>query len=146
MLQLNCTKSFEVLHIEDNPGDADLLRASLRMSPFESNLTWARNGVDALEMLHDNATRRPFPDIILLDWNLPKLSGAEVLKKIKHSADLRRIPVIILTSSSSPEDVSLAYDLGANCYLSKSVDLVETKRVLTLLETFWFTCVRYAPS
>lgn len=145
MLRLNHTTPVEVLYIEDNPGDVDLVKATLRKSAIRTNLTWARDGVDGLTLLREKHLCPPLPDLILLDWNLPKKCGADVLREIKQSVSSRRIPVIVLTSSSSPEDVALAYDLGANCYLSKSVDLVETRRVLQILENFWFTCVRYAP-
>lgn len=136
------SRPIEILHIEDNPGDVDLVKATFRASDKPINLTWARNGVEGLSLLEQSQSR--LPNIVLLDWNLPRKSGAEVLRELKISPRFRRIPVVVLTSSASPEDIALAYDLGANCYLCKSIDLIETKRVLQALENFWFTSVQYA--
>lgn len=140
MSRVKHVRPLEIMHIEDNMGDLELVKAAFRKSTVRVNLTWARDGAEGVSLLE---SRGNLTDLVLLDWNLPKKSGADVLRKIKLSKSLRRIPVVILTSSASPEDISTAYDLGASCYLRKSVSLAETRRVLKSLESFWFGCVRY---
>ena len=138
----------EILLVEDNPGDVDLTRAAMRKCKVHINLTAAKNGVEALAILrcegeYAAAVR---PDLIMLDLNLPKLHGHEVLGQIKNDPTLRRIPVVVVTSSKAKEDVAKSYDLHANCYVTKPVDLDQFKTVVGSIEDFWFTVVRLPPA
>ena len=134
----------ELLIIENNPGDVDLIRAALRRCKSAVNATVARNGVQALAMLRRQReyAQAPRPDMILLDLNLPMKSGTEVLAEIKQDPELRRIPVAILTSSQAEEDVLQAYDLHANCFLTKPMDLAQFRRVVQCIDDFWFSAAR----
>lgn len=138
----------EFLLAEDNPGDVRLTREALRESNIESNLYVAKDGVEAMDFLlrrgeHANA---PTPDIMLLDLNLPKMDGRQVLEAIKSNPDLRRIPVAVMTSSEAEQDVLRAYDLHANCYVCKPVDLDQFVQVIQSLEKFWLTVVKLPSS
>ena len=133
----------EILLVEDNPGDVRLTKEALKEGKVYSNLHWAKDGVEALRFLkregkHDKAPR---PDIILLDLNLPKKDGREVLAVIKSDPDLRRIPVVVLTTSKEEEDVLRAYNLAANCYVAKPVEFDEFMKVIQMIEDFWLTIV-----
>lgn len=134
----------EILLVEDNPGDVRLTLEALRECKMRNTLRVTRDGVEALAFLHqeDGYANAPRPDLILLDLNLPKKDGREVLAEIKASEDLRRIPVVILTTSSAEEDVLRTYDLHANCYITKPVDLDQFIKVVQLIEEFWLTIVR----
>ena len=139
--------SIEILLVEDNPGDVDLTRAALRKCKVFCNLTVAKNGVEALAILrrkgeHVDAVR---PDLIMLDLNLPKLHGHEVLSQIKEDLTLKRIPVVVVTSSKAEEDVAKSYDLHANCYVTKPVDLDQFRTVVSAVEDFWFSVVKLPP-
>ena len=133
----------EILLVEDNPADVRLTQEALKEGKVFSNLHWAKDGVEALEFLrkqgpHANAPR---PDIILLDLNLPKKDGREVLSVIKSDDQLKRIPVVILTTSKAEEDVLKTYNLHANCYVTKPVDLEQFIRVVKTIDQFWLTVV-----
>ncbi|MBI2319583.1 MAG: response regulator [Betaproteobacteria bacterium] len=133
----------EILLVEDNPGDVRLTKEALKEGKVYSNLHWAKDGVEALDFLrrkgnHRDATR---PDIILLDLNLPKVDGREVLAEIKQDEDLMRIPVVILTTSKAEEDVLRSYELHANCYVTKPVDLEKFIAVVRSIDAFWLTVV-----
>lgn len=137
-------KPIEILLVEDNPGDVRLTREALKESKVLNNLHTAIDGVDALEFLqrkgeYVNAVR---PDIILLDLNLPRKDGRELLADIKTDPDLRRIPVVILTTSKAEDDITQTYDLHANCYITKPVDLDQFIKVVKSVEDFWFTIVK----
>jgi two-component system, chemotaxis family, response regulator Rcp1 len=137
----------EILLVEDNPGDVRLTKEALREGKVYNNLHWAKDGVEALEFLrregrHANAPR---PDIILLDLNLPKKDGREVLSVIKSDAQLMQIPVVVLTTSKAEEDVLRSYSLHANCYITKPVDLEKFILVVKSIDRFWLTVVTLPP-
>ena len=143
---MNDTKDYrtlEILLVEDNPGDVDLTKAALRRGKLTNRLTVATDGEEALTLLRENERAGASqPDLILLDLNLPKVSGADVLAEIKRDPALRRIPVVIMTSSKAEEDVLRTYDLHANCYVTKPVDLDQFRNVVTSIADFWFAMVR----
>jgi CheY-like chemotaxis protein len=134
----------EILMVEDNAGDVVLVREALREGPPHVNLSIAVNGEEALARLrrHGPFANAPRPDLILLDLNLPRLGGREVLAAIKSDTDLRRIPVVILTSSEAEQDIAGSYDLHANCYVTKPANLDELIRVVRLVQEFWLTVVK----
>jgi chemotaxis family two-component system response regulator Rcp1 len=133
----------EILLVEDNPGDVRLTREALKEGKVYNNLHWARDGVEALEFLRKQGKFAdvPRPNIILLDLNLPKKDGREVLSEIKQDEDLKRIPVVILTTSKAEEDVLRSYNLHANCYVTKPVDLEKFIVVVKSIDMFWLTVV-----
>ena len=136
--------AIEVLLVEDSPGDVRLTREALKDAKVHISLHVATDGIEAMAYLertgsHANAPR---PDLILLDLNLPKKDGREVLKEIKESPSLRIIPVVILTTSSSDADVLQSYHLHANCYISKPVDLDGFLKVVQSIDNFWLTVVK----
>jgi len=137
----------EILLVEDNPGDVGLTRETLKDSKLLNHMSVAENGVEALAFLrregkYVNATR---PDLILLDLNLPKKDGREVLAEIKSDEQLRRIPVVVLTTSSTEQDILRTYDLHANCYITKPVDLDQFIAVVKAIGEFWFAIVKLPP-
>lgn len=134
----------EILLVEDNPGDVRLTQEVLREGRIHNVLNVVNDGVEALEFLHRRgayADMRP-QDLILLDLNLPKMNGREVLAEIKQHPELRKIPVIVLTTSSAETDVLSAYELHANCYITKPVDLDQFVNVVRSIEDFWLAIVR----
>jgi two-component system, chemotaxis family, response regulator Rcp1 len=133
----------EILLVEDNPGDVRLTREALKEGKVYNNLHWAKDGVEALEFLRRQGRfgAAPRPNIILLDLNLPKKDGREVLSEIKQDEDLKRIPVVILTTSKAEEDVLRSYNLHANCYVTKPVDLEKFIVVVKSIDMFWLTVV-----
>ncbi len=137
-------QTVEILLVEDNPADALLMEEALRDSPVPNVLRVVQNGEEALDCLHGRGSfagwRRP--DLILLDLNLPKKDGREVLSEIKNDTNLRSIPVVVVTTSRSEEDVNRSYDLHANCYVTKPVRLSEFFSLVKKIEEFWFTVVR----
>lgn len=140
-------RAVEILLVEDNEGDVELTREALRESKIQNRLSVVGNGEDALAYLHregryGDATE---PDVILLDLNLPRLSGQEVLAEIKGDDRLKRIPVVILTTSRADEDIVRSYNLHANCYITKPVDFDQFTKVVQTIEDFWFTIVRLPP-
>ena len=137
-------RAIHILLVEDNPGDARLVLEALRETRTRNRLSHVINGVQAIDFLrrageHAEASR---PDLILLDLNLPCKDGREVLAEIKADAILRRIPVIILTTSQAEDDILRAYDLNANCYVAKPVDLDQFSRVIRCLDEFWLTVAK----
>ena len=133
----------EILLVEDNPADVRLTQEALKEGKVYNNLHWAKDGVEALEFLHRQGryADAPRPDIILLDLNLPKKDGREVLSEIKRDEELKRIPVVILTTSKAEEDVLKSYNLHANCYVTKPVDLDQFIVVVKSIDMFWLTVV-----
>jgi len=133
----------EILLVEDNPGDYRLTKEALHEGKVYNNLHWAKDGVEAIEFLKRRGKYKdaPRPDIILLDLNLPKKDGREVLSEIKSDEELRAIPVVVLTTSKAEEDVLRSYDLHANCYVTKPVDLEQFIRVVQSIDNFWLTVV-----
>jgi chemotaxis family two-component system response regulator Rcp1 len=142
-MQITRGRVVELLLVEDNPGDVRLTQEALKDSRISVNLTVARDGQEALDMLarKDEHSGVPRPDLILLDLNLPKKSGREVLEEIKADEDLKRIPVIVMTTSKAEQDIYKAYNLNANCYVTKPVDLDAFMYVVKSIEDFWFTVV-----
>jgi two-component system, chemotaxis family, response regulator Rcp1 len=137
-------QGIEILLVEDNPGDVRLTREALKDGKIINNLHVAQDGVEALAFLrregkYHNAVR---PELILLDLNLPKKDGREVLAEIKADMALKRIPVVILTSSAAEQDIVKSYNLHANCYVTKPVDLDQFINVVKCIEHFWLTVVK----
>ena len=137
-------RSIEILLVEDNAADVRLTIEALREGKVRNNLTVARDGEEALDVLlrrgrFEQAAR---PDLILLDLNLPRKDGREVLAIIKADADLKRIPVVVLTTSSAEVDILKSYELHANCYITKPVDLAQFLLVVKQIDDFWLTVVR----
>lgn len=137
------SRKVEVLLVEDNPGDVRLTQEALKDGRVMVNLTVAADGVEAMEILKRRGTHEssPRPDLILLDLNLPRKNGREVLEEIKADDELRRIPVIVMTTSKAEQDIYKAYNLNANCYITKPVDLDEFLNVVRSIEDFWLTIV-----
>jgi chemotaxis family two-component system response regulator Rcp1 len=137
----------EILLVEDNPGDHRLTQEALKEGKVYNNLSWVKDGTEALDFLHRRGkhVRAPRPDIILLDLNLPKKDGRAVLAEIKADHELRTIPVVVLTTSKAEEDVLKSYDLHANCYVTKPVDLDKFITVVQSIDRFWLTIVTLPP-
>ncbi len=125
-----------ILIVEDNPGDVRLIKEALKTSPIDPTLYFARDGVEATHFL-ETRKRDGFPHLIILDLNLPKKSGFEVLAYVKRDEMLKRIPVIVLSSSQNPEDIAKAYDLHTNCYLTKPANFEAFIDVVKAFEYFW---------
>ena len=147
MSATTCGKPVEILLVEDNPGDADLARESLENSKISNTLSVVGDGEEAMAFLRRTGkhTGAPRPDLILLDLNLPKKDGREVLEEIKTDNDLKQIPVVILTTSEAEEDIIKSYHLHANCYITKPIDLHQFIRVVKAIEDFWLTIVKLPP-
>lgn len=133
------TGNIEVLLVEDNPADVRLIREGMTVLPSDFKLSIARDGEEALDFLYRRGIHEfaPRPALILLDLNLPRKDGFEVLEEIKKDSSLKRIPVMVLTSSSSMRDVNNAYDLGANSYLKKAGALDEIYDLMRSIEHYW---------
>ena len=138
------TQPVNILLVEDNPGDVRLTKEALKESNMLNALHVVVDGVEALAFLHREGdyADAPRPDLILLDLNMPRKDGREVLAEIKADEDLARIPVVILTTSQAEEDVVRSYDLHANCYITKPVDLEQFIKVVTTIEGFWLSMVK----
>ena len=137
----------DILLVEDNPGDARLALEALKDSKILNHVHVAEDGVEAMDFLHHQGkyAKSPRPDLVLLDLNLPKKDGREVLSEIKSDEALKRIPVVILTTSKAEEDIVKSYDLHANCYITKPIDLAQFMNVVKSIEDFWLTVVRLPP-
>jgi len=137
----------QVLLVEDNPGDAQLTRIALENSKISIHLNVVEDGVEAMAFLRkqEKYVKVAHPDIILLDLNLPRKDGREVLAEIKADENLKRIPVVILTTSQAEEDILKAYNLFANCYISKPVDFDQFVKIVESIENFWFAIVKLPP-
>ncbi|MCP4252890.1 MAG: response regulator [Candidatus Scalindua sp.] len=133
----------EILLVDDNPGDVRLAKEGLKESKVINNLHVVDDGVEAMAFLRKegNYADAVTPDLILLDLNLPKKDGREVLAEIKGDKDLKRIPIVVLTTSQAEEDVMETYDLHANCYVTKPVDLDQFVNIVKSLNNFWFEMV-----
>jgi CheY-like chemotaxis protein len=143
MVSAQYGRPVEILLVEDNPGDVRLTREALREGQITNRLSVAPDGVEALAFLRraGRYADAPRPDVILLDLNLPRMDGRELLAAIKADSQLRRIPVVILTTSSDERDVLRAYELHANCYITKPVDFEQFIGVVQAIESFWLTIV-----
>lgn len=137
-------QTIEVLLVEDNAGDIRLTKEALKESSLLIHLNVARDGEEAMAFLRREGVYAgmPTPDLILLDLNLPRKDGREVLQEIKADADLKRIPVVVLTTSEADSDILTTYGLHANCYITKPVDMDQFIKIVKLLEEFWFTIVK----
>ncbi len=137
----------EILLVEDNPGDVRLTREALKTCKINNSLSVVGDGEEAMSFLRREGrfARSPRPDLILLDLNLPRKSGREVLAELKGDPGLRRIPVVVMTVSRDEEDVLRAYDLHANCYITKPIDFDQFIRITRSIEDFWFSIVKLPP-
>jgi CheY-like chemotaxis protein len=137
-------KAVEILLVEDNPGDADLARDALESSRVLNKLHVVADGVEAMEFLRGRGkfTNVRRPDLILLDLNLPRKDGREVLAEIKSDDGLKSIPVVILTTSKAEEDILMTYNLHGNCFITKPIDLEQFLKVVRSIEDFWLTIVK----
>jgi CheY-like chemotaxis protein len=137
----------EILLVEDNPGDVRLTIEALKEGKVANRINVAEDGIEAMAFLHQEGkyTNAPKPDLILLDLNLPKKNGREVLAEIKMDSNLRSIPVVVLTSSEAEKDIVATYNLHANCYITKPVDFDQFINVVRSIEDFWFKLVRLPP-
>ncbi len=134
----------EILLVEDSPSDADLTEEALSDGKVLNHLHWVEDGVEALAFLRRQGkyADAPRPDLILLDLNLPKKDGRDVLAQIKADPRLKLIPVIVLTTSAAERDILKTYELNANCYVTKPIDLEQFISVVKLIETFWLAVVK----
>lgn len=140
-------KPIEILLVEDNPGDARLAVEALKDSKLRNTLNVVVDGLEATDYLFKRGkyAKANQPDLILLDLNLPKKSGLEVLAEVKSHPDLRRIPIVILTISKAEEDILRSYDQHANCYITKPLDMEQFNKVVQSIEDFWLTIVKLPP-
>ncbi len=141
-------KPIEILLVEDNEADVRLTREGLKESKVHSRLSVVEDGVEAMAFIHREGkyADAPRPDLILLDLNLPKKNGIEVLAEIKEHPDFKRIPVVIMTISKDEEDIFKSYNLHANCYITKPVDLKQFMQIVKQIDDFWFTIVKLPPN
>ena len=140
-------EAVEILLVEDDPGDVRLTQEALKDSKMRNNLHIVEDGIEALAFLRNEGDYAdvPKPDIILLDLNLPRKDGREVLQEIKDDEKLKRIPVVILTTSENDEDILTSYNLHANCYITKPVDMNQFVQIVKTIEGFWFSIVKLPP-
>ena len=132
------SRPVEILLVEDNPGDVNLTRIALADREINVNLSVVVDGVEAMDFLNRQGSHSQavYPDLILLDWHLPRKDGREVLVEIKANERLQRIPVVVLTTSQAEEDILKAYDLQANCYVTKPLDFNQFVQILQSIEDF----------
>jgi two-component system, chemotaxis family, response regulator Rcp1 len=140
-------RPIDILLVEDNPGDVRLTREALKDAKVLNEIHVARDGVEAMQFVHREGSFKnaPMPDLILLDLNLPRKDGREVLADIKQDPKLCHIPVVVLTTSKADEDIVKTYNLHANAYITKPVDLNRFVEIMHSLEEFWFTIVKLPP-
>jgi two-component system, chemotaxis family, response regulator Rcp1 len=137
------TRPVQILIVEDNPADARLVREVMRDSKVLTEIHWVPDGVEALAFLRAQGkyADAPRPNLIFLDLNMPRKDGREVLSEVKSDESLKRIPIVVMTSSQAEEDVARAYDQHANCYVRKPIDFDQFHSVVKTLENFWFATV-----
>ncbi len=137
-------KAIEILLVEDNPGDVRLTQEALADAKVANEMHVASDGIDALAWLRREGkfVDAPRPDLILLDLNMPRMDGREVLAEIKKDSALKSIPVVVLTTSDADEDILKSYELHANCYITKPVDFEQFVKVVQTIENFWLTLVK----
>ncbi len=140
--------TIDILVVEDNAGHARLIAEALRTMRIPNHVSIVRDGVEALDFLQHagSYTSAPRPELILLDLSLPRKDGYQVLAEIKSHCSLRRIPVVVLTGSDADQDVVRAYELHANCYITKPLDFANLTAVVQSLEAFWFTVAKLPPA
>lgn len=143
----NAEKPIHILLVEDNPGDMRLTTEALKEGKVRNELSWAKDGVEALDFLYRRGQFSDVeqPDLILLDLNLPKKNGREVLEELKNHETLKSIPVVVLTTSRAEEDILRSYELHANCYIIKPVDLDKFMAVVKAIDHFWLSIVTRPP-
>ncbi len=141
------SQPIEILLVEDNPGDARLALEALKESKIRNNLHHVTDGVEAMKFLRQQEKHAgvPPPDLVLLDLNMPRMDGREVLEEIKGDPDLRALPVVVLTTSEAERDLVKSYDLHANAYIVKPIDLDHFMEVVQNIEEFWFSIVKLPP-
>ncbi len=144
MADKNC-REIEILLVEDNPGDVELTVDALSRAKISNHVSVVQDGLEALAFLKREGKYKdaPRPDLIFLDWNLPGKHGRDVLAEVKQTEELRRIPVCVLTTSDSEQDVIKAYSLHANCYITKPVDIDQFIALVKSIEDFWFKVVKF---
>ncbi len=144
---MNEVRPVDILLVEDNPGDVRLTKEALKDAKVLNEIFIARDGVEAMEFLHRKGqfSNVPLPDLILLDLNLPRKDGRQVLAEIKEDPILKHIPVVVLTTSKADEDIIKTYNLHANAYITKPVDLNRFAEIIHILNEFWFTIVKLPP-
>ena len=140
---MEMSRPVEILLVEDNPGDVRLTEEALKEGKVSSNLSVVGNGIEALAFLRQEGkySSSPRPDLMLLDLNLPLKSGHEVLRELKSDPAIRNIPVVVLSTSSAKQDILSTYNLHANCYITKPVDLDQFMKVIQSIESFWLSIV-----
>jgi len=138
-------KPIEIFLIEDNPGDIRLTQEALKEARVANHLNIAKDGEEAIAFLTRADASEPLPDLILLDLNLPRVSGLEVLDYIKQNDRLKKIPVVVLTTSQAEQDIVRTYTLHANCYINKPVDFEKFIHVVKMIEDFWLSVVKLPP-
>ena len=148
MSDMRTGSPIEILLVEDNPADVRLTQEALKEEKLHNNLSVVNDGVEALAFLHRegkyaDAVR---PDLILLDLNLPRKDGREVLKEIKNDPNLMAIPVVVLTVSDAEKDILITYNLHANCYITKPLDLNQFSKVVKSIQDFWLSIVKLPPN
>ncbi|MBP9691966.1 MAG: response regulator [Alphaproteobacteria bacterium] len=145
---MKTNKSFiNILLAEDNPADVRLTQEAFKDGKISNNLYVVKDGIEAMAFLRkeDKYEKMPYPDLFLLDLNMPRMDGREVLKEVKSDPKLKQIPIIILTTSEAESDVIKSYELHANCYITKPVDFEKFITVVKQIEEFWFSIVRLPP-
>ena len=147
MTEFEVARTVHILLVEDNTGDIRLTREALKEAKVRNRLDAVMDGEEAMAFLRKRGeyARAAKPDVIMLDLNLPKKDGLEVLKEIKEDPNLRRIPVVVVTTSKAEKDIVKCYDLHANCYVTKPVDLAQFLEVVRSIEDFWLTIVKLPP-
>jgi chemotaxis family two-component system response regulator Rcp1 len=138
-------RRLNILLVEDDPGDVEITMEVLDMNDLRINIRVVENGQAALDLLQEGFPEPYRPDLILLDLNMPGMNGKELLLKIKKNQKTSRIPVIIVTTSESDDDIRFAYQHGASCYISKPKGLDHYIAILKALENFWLSCVKFPP-
>jgi two-component system, chemotaxis family, response regulator Rcp1 len=146
-MQNDNIKPIDILIVEDNTGDARLIQEVLNEGKVNNKLYVVNDGVKAMDFLHKKGefSRAPLPDLIILDLNLPRKDGREVLAEIKEDNVLKKIPVVVMTISQAEEDILKSYNLHANCYITKPIDLDQFVKVVKSIEDFWFSIVKLPP-
>lgn len=142
-----CFRDIEILLVEDNPADVQLTIEALKDAKVQNHLSVAEDGVQAMEFLRREGkfADAPRPDLILLDLNMPRKNGREVLNEIKLDENLKTIPVVVLTTSEAEQDIIKSYRLNANCYVTKPVDFFQFMKVIKAIEDFWLCIVQLPP-
>ncbi len=141
------SKSLDILVVEDSPSDAKLMMHMLKMAKLQNQINLVKDGVEAMAFLnqkppYENASR---PDLILLDLNLPKMNGFEVLEQIKQDPHLKVIPVVVMTTSDAEEDILKSYERFANCYVTKPINFEQFTNIVQSIDNFWFSIVKLPP-